>query len=474
MLLLACGSALSLGIFVVPVELSASQPDSLKGVWQTAMGALHFLSAPLMIIASIFLHGGCTDPREQLNAPFFATRTMRARFLVFFAALGYAAFSISGVGVLRSSVGLITLGVASQAIPFGICMSVFHSGKCFRLTYMCVFAMCVWTGYLLGMELLVAGFSKRPGLATGIGEILFALGYILGVRLLQKILTSYGNVGGIYVTAVLLAACAILPALLMRWPAQVEGEQVRMDDEERTDNESVPLLEDEANGYVEQQPLVFIMQRATFWLYIMTVLTGAANYGLFPYFFKLGYTFKQPLESVIGWFQIMGCVSIAVCLFSCMLMDYAKFGEGFWAMGSKNVILLLLVVQILCFGLLLHFSYSESYSGFVGTLILLSSVAVSQSGCSLVLAMDLFGKANGGIVFGVGAGLSMGVGEGFSAWLLVAVERAVNHVGLSETPADFLLFYRIGCVWSLLGLLSLLFCKNQKWSLDSTLDGIIV
>lgn len=318
---------------------------------------------------------------------------------------------------------------------------------------------------MLGMELLVGCFSERPGLAVGIGEVGYGLGHILGAPMMQMLLRSFRTVTSIYMSAMLFVACNMLPAVLTRWPIPAKGEGSG----ENSGHERAALIEDIAHKVDEEQSLRVMMRQRTFWLFAIVVATSGASYGFFPYFFKLGSIFGQPSHLVTTYFQVIGSVSIAACLLSCAVMDYAKIGTGFWGMGSKNVMMFFLALQAMCFWLLIRFSESGHYFGFVCTLLVLSISAVTLTGSSVVLARDLFGNTNGCIVFGVAGGLGLGLGEASSAWLMTASERMASHVGGSESPIDFITFYAIGLIWSLVGLFCLIMTRKQ-----ALVPGILV
>lgn len=118
-LLLLGGSTFALGIFIPQVEDFASPPHHLDGLWETAMGAMHLFSAPVMIFAGIFLDAGLDDPLPA-SLPFWVGKSSRLRLLNLLSAVSFACLAFSGYGAAHSDRFYLLFGVTMQAFPLAI------------------------------------------------------------------------------------------------------------------------------------------------------------------------------------------------------------------------------------------------------------------------------------------------------------------------------------------------------------------
>ena len=120
MLMFGIGSTFALSVFIPAVEAAADPPNSLNGVWEAAMGTMHFVSAPAMIIASVFLDGGTQHVVGSTHTPSFSFTTFRARLLCFISLLCYVCFALSAFGSAFSNSAFLFSGVALQGLPLAI------------------------------------------------------------------------------------------------------------------------------------------------------------------------------------------------------------------------------------------------------------------------------------------------------------------------------------------------------------------
>lgn len=118
--LFLAGSTFSIGVFVPSVEGSARPQHALDDIWETGMGAMHFLCGPVMIAATVFLTAGKQSVPRVLKS-----KTVRARLLAFITLLAYFSLVFSAHGIRIVSRIAVFTGVAMQAVPLAIRKSQF-------------------------------------------------------------------------------------------------------------------------------------------------------------------------------------------------------------------------------------------------------------------------------------------------------------------------------------------------------------
>lgn len=109
------GSTFSIGVFVPSVEGSARPQHALDDIWETGMGAMHFLCGPVMIAATVFLTAEKHSVSRMLKS-----KTVRARLLAFITLLAYFSLVFSAHGIRTVSRIAVFTGVALQAVPLAI------------------------------------------------------------------------------------------------------------------------------------------------------------------------------------------------------------------------------------------------------------------------------------------------------------------------------------------------------------------
>ena len=295
--------------------------------------------------------------------------------------------------------------------------------------------------YFLCIQLSIAWFPNHAGLVVGIAETCFSAGTIVLSYVFSKFITSLTYITAIYLASLVLVATAVLPSLYMRWPSVGELPQ----SEEMTPlTESLPEI-----AKIEWHQL---LRLSNFWYFVVAVFTTGATYVFNPYFFRLGEMFHMPFDSLVLAFTLSNIVSTVFGLFGTALTDYVGFGNGFWFSGAKNVSLVLMLMQCVALIAMTVTSSLEIFWAFVVIKTFVKIVGVCHTGNSAILARDMFGPENGSTVFGIGAGLALGSGEGVSAWLMGALEALR---GRAVVAADYNMFYWVAMVWSAIGALCL-------------------
>ncbi|GAB0497267.1 hypothetical protein MMPV_008591 [Pyropia vietnamensis] len=162
-----------------------------------------------------------------------------------------------------------------------------------------------------------------------------------------------------------------------------------------------------------------------FWLYMYVCLVGQLGFGAcLPWFFSTtGVFFDTPTAAAAAGlplkFAIMNGVGIAARLAGGIAVDVLVVPGSTWLWsGAKNSLVLLMVVQtgaFLTMAALSSATGSGGFGAFFAALVTLYVAFSATAGNLAVLSREVFSPANGSAVFGVAAGLMMGVGEAVSA-----------------------------------------------------------
>lgn len=181
-----------------------------------------------------------------------------------------------------------------------------------------------------------------------------------------------------------------------------------------------------------------------FWLYVIALLSTQLGFAFVPHYFNMGQAFGKPMHTIVTSYEAMFLVATLVRPLLGVLCDLLKFGSGHFSIASKNVTILILVMQALLFLILIPVSNSVNYSGFAAVSALIF-VAFGAGEClAPILARDIFGAANSSVVFGAGGSIAFGVGE-FAAAEVVSLFSS-DH-GSNRTPSLYNSSY-IVCFWS--------------------------
>lgn len=162
-----------------------------------------------------------------------------------------------------------------------------------------------------------------------------------------------------------------------------------------------------------------------FWLYMYICLVGQLGFGAcLPWFFSTtGVFFDSPAAAATAGlplkFAVMNGMGIAARLAGGIAVDILVVPGSRWLWsGAKNSLVLLMVVQTGSFLFMAALGGSAGPGGFgafFAALVTLYVAFSATAGNLAVLSREVFSPANGSAVFGVAAGLMMGVGEAVSA-----------------------------------------------------------
>ena len=275
----------------------------------------------------------------------------------------------------------------------------------------------------------------------------FGIGTIVLTYVFSKFITGLNHVSAIFLASCVLVATAALPCIFLRWPSDGEVSHLA---------ELQPLNQREEDA--DKIKWYELLKLSNFWFYTVAVFATGATYMFNPYFFKIGPLFGASFDQLVFWFNLSNLISTAIGLFGTTLTDYVGFGTGFWFSGAKNVSVILMLMQCVSLMAMTIISKLEIFWGFVVIKTLLKIVGVCHLGNSAILARDLFGPRNGCIVFGFGAGLALGSGEGLSALIMAGIEAMKGQM---DTASDYNSFFWVSTIWSILGLSCLLAAQRQ-------------
>lgn len=495
MTLFILASTFALGIFTVPIEKSTTQHD-LDDVWEVAMGLIHFGSAPVAVVASVFL--------DRFS---YFSKTIRIRILCATSSITLLSLTISSIGISAHNPTIIITSTGMYAFPLAISKfylffynKIFSKSHHFRrkgfiqhlycnkaeieLTYWLFFRS---KDYLLGNELLMAWVPRRKGLAIGFGQFSLGLGTILFTQAFNKLISAVGVCTALVYIGGGLALLSLVPTGLLIWPDEDSShcgnamETARKKEVTASiSSESFPLL---CHPYTEHHGIKSTPKRAVrlswrqivkssdFWHYIVIVLTAGASYAFNPFYYKLGLLFSKPMERLIRLFQITDIIATILSLVASSVTDILHTSQGYWFSGARNLILIFLSAQTILFSWMTWLTRQRNFWGFLIVKSLLKIVMTCHGGCASFLARDFFGAPNSCLVFGLGAGLALGFGEGISVWLMSAVENfAHSRNGPNLVPEDYNPFFVIAGVWTLLGLVCTIMIQKSRLAFPESLQ----
>ena len=308
--------------------------------------------------------------------------------------------------------------------------------------------------YLISLEALASWFPNNPGLAVGLGHMSFGIGTIVSASIFDMFISRFGIVNAFFLSGFLMFIPTLLVSFCLDWPERTREFDFWSGDELKK------ILDYDENKISSWRELVGIPQ---FWLFCVTLLCAQGAYSIIPYFYAIGISFGSSMDTLVRLSQIMNFASFSTRLLVGCVTDHFKMKKGFFAMGSKNILMAVLSLQSICCLLLIPISMVRWFQAFV--IISGFTFATFAGACCVcsLLAREQFGSNNSSMVFGIGGSLSMGLGEVTSISMMRFVERQ-NEV--LTGPSDFNLFYLLAAIISLLGLLCCLRIQKYKRSLN--------
>lgn len=265
-----------------------------------------------------------------------------------------------------------------------------------------------------------------PGLAIGIGQMSFGIGTIAFSGIFEQLTKTLGTVPAIHASALALATATWLTVPFMQWPAGADTPKECVNTQTfkgvKISTKRLPFLRD-------------------FWLYMGTVFTSQVGFALVPFYFEMSADFGVSQQRAVLLFQLTNSVTTVARLCAGALAD---------RYGSRRLIFVLLGFQVALYAIMAASACAHAFTAFacgaLGVLVVFSSVA----SVSAVFARDLFGPMNSAVVFGVGAGVTMGLGESISVTLAGALAADIPR---AVGPVRFNLYFAIAAIVSAAGTL---------------------
>lgn len=288
------------------------------------------------------------------------------------------------------------------------------------------------------------------------GQLAWGSGSVSCTQIFAALLANYGVYRALIFSSLLLAILSIPAVLFSQYPPHPIQPTFSPD----VNTESTFLLPETStidvdktvgNSVSWKRMLTF----PTFWLYLLTGLTSGASFAFNPYFYKLGQAFGRDQWELVRLFQITEIVGTLLGVAIAVLTDVLHTKDGYFFSGSRNMSIGFLSIQTVLFLVCAAASSTRSFYTFLAAVCVLKVVMLCHEGISALLAKDFFGTANTVIVFGFGAGLALGVGEGLSAWTMSFLESLERHFRgdvRQLTPDAYNSFYIVSAIWSFIGL----------------------
>lgn len=325
----------------------------------------------------------------------------------------------------------------------------------------------------------MAWVPRRKGLAVGFGQFSMGLGTILLTQAFNTLISAVGVCKALVYIGGVLTLISLIPTGLLFWPEEdschssnVMKAAKKKEVTANISSESSPLL---CHPCTELHDIKTTPEKALhlswrqivkskdFWHYIVIVLTAGASYAFNPFYYKLGLLFSQPMERLVHMFQITDIIATILSLVASSVTDVLHSSQGYWFSGARNLILIFLSTQTILFWWMTWLTLKRNFWGFLIVKSLLKIVMTCHGGCASLLARDFFGAPNSCLVFGLGAGLALGIGEGISAWLMSAVENfAHSQNGPNLVPEDYNPFFVFAGVWTFLGLVCNIMIQKSR------------
>eukprot|EP00179_Madagascaria_erythrocladioides_P013749 CAMPEP_0198365978 /NCGR_PEP_ID=MMETSP1450-20131203/154450_1 /TAXON_ID=753684 ORGANISM="Madagascaria erythrocladiodes, Strain CCMP3234" /NCGR_SAMPLE_ID=MMETSP1450 /ASSEMBLY_ACC=CAM_ASM_001115 /LENGTH=479 /DNA_ID=CAMNT_0044073441 /DNA_START=1987 /DNA_END=3426 /DNA_ORIENTATION=+ len=352
--MLTSGSAFALSVFNAPLE--ALNPAAFgNGVLSTSMALLSLISAPAMLLTSVYLE----DDKSRWS------KSGRVQRLSVVAVAALALLALACVGIATAAPLLVRCAVAAQGVSMGIF-------------------------YVVAVELAAAWNRDRVGFAIGVVMAGFGGGSIIAALAFQLAVDTVGVTVAIGLVALTWTTVGCLCLPWMTWPEE--------------SNSLHAFQSPKAVG--ERLTWKQLSTSTPFFLFALAGLFGQAPFATcYAYFFRASSELPGAFATT-NWFALVQAVGTLFRFFGGVLSTQ---------LGSLRLGMLIFAVQALGFFVLV---FSHSFPVFVVVAMALSCCYSALGTDLAVLCRDIFSHANAAKVFGFAAGISMGLGEAASVALL--------------------------------------------------------
>lgn len=365
-------------------------------------------------------------------------RGTMVRRMGFCAAGGFALLALAAVGVALHVVWLVAAGAIALALPLGV-LSV------------------------LSVTHILAWMPGAAGLAVALVNVAVGLGSMAAAALFQLLLDVLPVPHALAVAAAALAVFAAMPSALLHMPAGDAELEMGLKDVADTSLMDTGMTT-EMGGVDDEMEFPRVSWRElagvkAFWVYVICVASCGAAFPLVPYFFQIGSAFGTKSSVLLRWFQGGTLLSIVFNLGSLTLSDVARTRTGPFSSGARNLAAVIFIAQSVAFVVLARVSKAEDFVVWAVAATVQQLMFQSAFGVAVLLAVDMFGVGNMAVVFGVGGGLSLGLGQGIATMVMSMVHKAGGN---RLSPSYYRPFYIIGACWSLSALVALMFLRRYR------------
>ncbi|KAJ8904734.1 hypothetical protein NDN08_001250 [Rhodosorus marinus] len=364
------------------------------------------------------------------------------------------AIGISCGGVLlHSGVCLRTLSLLASSLQLSLLLVAMGLSQ--SMVWLTYFG-AVMTGtsfgvlYIASITQLQHEFHDNPGVVTGIGMFSSSLGSIVLAfvySVSQEQLTWLQS----------LFACGI--SMFLANSAASLSLTTALEDEVQ-DEEGVPLLSDQKPDNSVKLGIWEILRDPNLYYFLLCFSAAVGpGYGTAVGFQQMSVDVFNLSSTVSNkYFLLVTALGLVGRLGAGFGGDILKTEKGVFSNGALNVTGLLLVLQSVA--ILLMQNFPTNFYSFVICSCITYFVFAGGAVTGALLARNLFGMANGSLVFGF-TGLAVGGGDLLSSWLIKqhAGEVTSGDPSLLSSYGEFIY---VSIFWTLVGFVALVFIRKSK------------
>lgn len=398
-------SIVSFNVFTVPIEHYA---PSLTSVWPRAIGFTSLFDSITTLLTVVYLNlsKSSSTPTSSHNPLTYTTRIATIPLAAF-----YLLLSLSKLALTRSSTPLLYLSVVTLGIPFAYF-------------------------YLVGVESLNAWFPNYPLLAMTFVSLSYGLSQFVMAPVFYKAISALGILNALVVTSVSLFLLCSLCSLVHSFPTLADRQAIgtaNSEEHQQVITDTKPVM-----------PWYELIKKRQLYRYLIIVFLSRATYGLYIFYFKLGYVFKIAMHRSVIAFQLLALVSMVWTFF--MNAIHQLMTQRLGRSITKPCMIISFVMQALSMLLLIVLSTAVTYDT-VALLVISGAIALNEQATSylVLLAKEIFGEENGMTAFGIAVALAVSTGEAFFPSMMALVETRLAVEG-GSSPSSYVSFYVIGSV----------------------------
>lgn len=293
---------------------------------------------------------------------------------------------------------------------------------------------------------------KYPVLAMTCISLSYGLSQFCMPPMFYKAISTLGIVNTLAATSVSMFVLCAACGLLLSFPTDADRQAIAHDISSPHSSEEEQQL---ITGAKCVMPWYEIIKKRKLYKYIMIVFLSQTSFGLYIFYFKLGYVFKISMQTMVIAFQLLALGSMLWTFFMNAIHEVMtqRLGKSI----TKPCLVISFMTQAVLFLLLIDLSTGLKH-GTVALWVISGAIALNeqQMAYSVVLAKDMFGEENGTTAYGMAVALAMSPAEAFFPSLMALIETRFGVEGVSS-PTSYVLFYVIGSMCLFFGALLVAF-----------------